>query len=348
MIQPPNSSTVETTDYNRILACLTELLDVSRRASARVVNSLMTATYWEIGRRIVEHEQGGQKRAEYGEALLEGLSRDLTRRFGRGFGIVQLRTMRQFYSTHAVALPADGQIHQSAIGESSTPTAPKISEIGQSSIDELVGPVPLQQSSIIGRLSQIARRFPLPWTHYVRLLRVRNPEAREFYSRGAMAGGWSVRQLDRQIGSQFYERSALSKDKSAMLVKGGRAKPGDVVTADEEIRNPLVLEFLNLKDEYSETDLEDALVRHLESFLLELGDDFAFLAKAAPASNRSPVVSGGFAFLSSPAALPGDHRSEDRRFGPRGCGTNESLLQLCAGTLDEIRRTSSSRIDSLR
>jgi predicted nuclease of restriction endonuclease-like (RecB) superfamily len=94
-----------------------------------------------------------------------------------------------------------------------------------------------------------------------------------------LRGGWSVRQLDRQIASQFYERTALSRNKAAMLAKGSEAKPSDMLTADEEVRDPLVLEFLGLKDEYSENDLEEALVRHLESFLLELGSDFAFIGR---------------------------------------------------------------------
>ena len=102
---------------------------------------------------------------------------------------------------------------------------------------------------------------------------------REFYAREALAAGWVVRQLDRQINSQFYERTALSKNKAAMLLKGEKPKPGDAVSADEEIRNPLVLEFLNLKDEYSESDLEEGLIRHLEHFLLELGNEFAFIGR---------------------------------------------------------------------
>ncbi|HMJ65126.1 MAG TPA: PDDEXK nuclease domain-containing protein, partial [Candidatus Binatia bacterium] len=88
-----------------------------------------------------------------------------------------------------------------------------------------------------------------------------------------------VRQLDRQINSQFYERTALSKNKTAMMLKGGKAEPDDAVSADEEIRNPVVLEFLGLKDEYSESDLEEALIRHLEAFLLELGNEFAFIGR---------------------------------------------------------------------
>ena len=123
------------------------------------------------------------------------------------------------------------------------------------------------------------RMFPLPWSHYVRLLSIANPHARHFYEREAIRGAWSVRQLDRQIGSQFYERTALSRNKAALLSKGQVRQQGDTLTAEEEIRDPLVLEFLNLKDEYGESDLEEALVRHLEAFLLELGDDFCFVGR---------------------------------------------------------------------
>ena len=113
--------------------------------------------------------------------------------------------------------------------------------------------------------------FPLPWSAYVRLLSVKNESAREFYEAEALGGGWSVRQLDRQIASQFYERTALSKNKAAMLTSGQREHPEDLVRPEEEIKDPFVLEFLDLKDEYSESDLEEALIRHLETFLMELG-----------------------------------------------------------------------------
>ena len=121
--------------------------------------------------------------------------------------------------------------------------------------------------------------FPLPWSAYVRLLSVKDEHAREFYETEALRGGWSVRQLDRQIGSQFYERTALSRNKAAMLASGRRPKTEDLVRPEEEIKDPLVLEFLDLKDEYSESDLEDALIRHLEAFLMELGDDFCFMGR---------------------------------------------------------------------
>jgi predicted nuclease of restriction endonuclease-like (RecB) superfamily len=127
--------------------------------------------------------------------------------------------------------------------------------------------------------TQLTSAFPLPWSHYVRLLSVKNTEARKFYETEALRGGWSVRQLDRQIASLFYERTLLSKNKAAMLQKGGRAKPEDRTTADEEIKNPYILEFLGLKDEYSERELEEALILRLEKFLLELGADFAFIGR---------------------------------------------------------------------
>lgn len=108
----------------------------------------------------------------------------------------------------------------------------------------------------------------------MRLLQVQNPLARRFYEAEDLRGGWAIRQLDRQIGSQCYERTALSRNKVAMLTKGTRARSEDRVTPEEEIKDPYGLELLDLMDEYSESDLEEALIRHLETFLLELGGGF--------------------------------------------------------------------------
>jgi predicted nuclease of restriction endonuclease-like (RecB) superfamily len=122
--------------------------------------------------------------------------------------------------------------------------------------------------------------FPLAWSHYVLLLRrVGSDLARAFYEAESLRGGWTVRQLERQIASQFYERTALSRNKASMLRKGSVAKQSDATTPEEEIKDPLVLEFLGLKDEYSESDLEDALIAKLEAFLLEMGGDFAFVGR---------------------------------------------------------------------
>jgi predicted nuclease of restriction endonuclease-like (RecB) superfamily len=125
----------------------------------------------------------------------------------------------------------------------------------------------------------IAAHFPLPWSAYVRLLSVTSEQARKFYEAEALRSGWSVRQLDRQINSLFYERTALSRNKAKMLTRGAAAKREDVITPEEEIKDPYVLEFLGLKDEYSESDIEEALILHLERFLLELGGDFAFVGR---------------------------------------------------------------------
>lgn len=122
-------------------------------------------------------------------------------------------------------------------------------------------------------------RFPLLWSAYVQILSVKSEAARAFYETEALLCGWSVRQLNRQIGSQFCERIALPKNKTAMLKKAEKAEPQDPMTPEEAIKDPFVLEFLDLKDEYPESDLEEALIRRLADFLLELGDDFAFLGR---------------------------------------------------------------------
>jgi predicted nuclease of restriction endonuclease-like (RecB) superfamily len=145
----------------------------------------------------------------------------------------------------------------------------------KSSTSYLISDIQANASSV----AAVASQFPLPWSAYVRLLSVKNPEARNFYETEALRSGWSVRQLNRQIDSQFYERIALSQNKAAMLEKAETAEPNDAITPEEAIKDPFVLEFLDLKDEYSESDLEEALIQHLTDFLLELGDDFAFVGR---------------------------------------------------------------------
>ena len=124
--------------------------------------------------------------------------------------------------------------------------------------------------------------FPLPWSAYVRLLSIKNTQARDFYEAEALRGEWSIPQLNRQINSQSYERTTLSKDRVAVLAREGKPRPEDVVLPEDEIKDPFVFEFLDLKDEYSESDLEEALIRHLATFLLELGDDFCFIGRQKP------------------------------------------------------------------
>lgn len=238
--------------YRTIRTGIVALVESARVASGRSVNALMTATYWEIGRRIVTFEQRGKQRADYGEALIRHLAVDLTLHFGRGFGVVNLAQMRRFY----LGWP------QEEIFQTLSEKSPKS-----------------RQAIDLDDPTAMARRFPLPWSAYVRLLSVRSPNARTFYEREALRAGWTVRQLARQIDTQFYERAALSRNKAQLLQREEQQKPGDALTPDEAVRDPFVLEFLNLKDDYSETDLEEALVRHLTDFLLELGDDFAFVGR---------------------------------------------------------------------
>jgi len=190
----------EVAAYKPLLDGIVALLEDSRRATGRAVNSILTATYWEIGRRIVEEEQRGRRKANYGDQLVEQLAADLTARFGKGFSRTNVFQMRQFY------LPS----------------------------------------------------FPLSWSHYIRLLSVPELPARRFYEEQTLHSGWSVRQLGRQIASQFYERS-----KAARRNLSAREQPGDELTPDEHIREPFVLEFLGLKDEYSEHELEEALIQRL-------------------------------------------------------------------------------------
>ncbi len=234
------SSSPTVLGYSAIHTGIVELLETARRTASRSVNAVMTRSYWEIGHRIVVFEQGGEDRASYGEALIKRLAVDLTQRFGRGYSKRNIEQMRLFYLTWPIAQTLSAQ-------SSDLPT--------------------------------LATDFALPWSAYVRLLSVKNPAARTFYEAEALRCGWSVRQLDRQIGSQFYERIALSRNKAAMLAKAEGTQPGDTMLPEEAFRDPFMLEFLDLKDEYSESDLEEALIQKLTDFLLELGDDFAFVGR---------------------------------------------------------------------
>ncbi len=248
------------TDYNAMLDQVVRLIEEARRASGRSVNAIMTATYWLIGRHIVEFELQGRLRAEYGQELLLRMAADLTTRYGRGYSRQNLQQMRQFYR----AYPPE-RICQTLSGKS-LPRRKSQTLSGKSWI-------------ATDWLGQLAPRFPLPWSAYVRLLSVENEHAQRFYEVEALRGGWSVRQLDRQIDSMFYERTALSRNKAKMLTTGTATKPTDAMSPEEGIKDPYVLEFLGLKDEYSETDIEEALIAHLEHFLLELGGDFAFIGR---------------------------------------------------------------------
>jgi predicted nuclease of restriction endonuclease-like (RecB) superfamily len=244
--------------YDALLTDISGVIESAKRSSARAVNALMTSTYWLVGRRIVESEQHGAARADYGKQIIDRLSIDLQTQFGRGFGRRNLFQMRSFYLAYPEILQ-------------SLPT-----DFGNQMRTKKVQTMSAQLEKSRIALEEI---LPLPWSHYVRLLAVRDPKARQFYEIEARRGGWTIRQLDRQIQTQFFERTALSRDKGALLRKGAASQATDHLTPDEELKDPYVLEFLALKDEYSESDLEAALIEKLEGFLLELGGEFAFIGR---------------------------------------------------------------------
>ncbi|MHB8276687.1 MAG: PDDEXK nuclease domain-containing protein [Candidatus Humimicrobiaceae bacterium] len=250
-------------NYSKLITDLASLIEQGRKTAVRYVNTALVTTYWFMGRRVVEYEQKGKERAEYGEALLKKISTDLTPRFGKGFTERNLDYMRQFYLiypeiSHTVCakLPEDR-----ATKKSYTVSA------------ELI---PILQG-VSGISEALMRKFPLSWSHYRLLMRIEEPFNREFYEVESIRGNWSVRQLDRQIQSLLYERTALSKRKLAVIAKA-HEKPL-TLKPEDEIKDPYILEFLGLKDEYSESQLEEALIKHLEYFLLELGTGFTFVAR---------------------------------------------------------------------
>ncbi len=263
-------------DYQELVSGIGALLETARRTAARAVNSVLASAYWDIGRRVVEYEQSGAERAEYGKALMERLADDLTARYGRGFSVQGLYKMRGFYLGWQILPTPSGKLEARAIfptlsGDSHAEKRQTAPDESAQALAPASGPVTLGYA--------LAGAFPLSWSHYVRLLSVEKPHARAFYESEAIRGGWSVRQLDRQIATQFFERAAHSKRPETLLARGQKALPADSVSAEDEVRDPYLLEFLNLKDEYSESELEDALIRHLEWFLLELGAGFTFVAR---------------------------------------------------------------------
>ncbi len=249
-------------NYSTLITDLASLIEQGRKAAVRYVNTALVATYWLIGRRIVEYEQKGKERAKYGETLLKKISADLTPRFGKGFTERNLWHMRQFYITYR-------EIPHTPCAEFSGKPQKKLHTV----CAELY---PISQTAS-GISQTLLRNFPLSWSHYRLIMRLDEPFKREFYESECIRGNWSVRQLDRQIQSMLYERTALSKRKLAVIAKV-HERP-IILRPEDEIKDPYILEFLGLKDEYSESQLEEALIRHLENFLLELGIGFTFVAR---------------------------------------------------------------------
>ena len=214
--------------YQDIYSEIKEALLLSRNQAYSAVNFSMVQAYWQIGRIIVEHEQSGSLRAEYGKAVLQGISERLTEEFGKGFTVTNLKYMRQFYT----AFP-NGH----------------------------------------------ALRGELTWTHYRALLRVENDDARNWYEEECIRSGWSSRQLERQISTLYYDRLLASRDKAPVIAEADKLM--QPLAAENFIKDPYVLDFLDLKDypALRESDLEQALIDKLQEFLLELGRGFCCVAR---------------------------------------------------------------------
>jgi predicted nuclease of restriction endonuclease-like (RecB) superfamily len=223
--------------YSKIV----DLLQTAKENVVHAVNQTMVLTYFEIGRMIVEEEQNGSMRAEYGKQILRELSKALTNEFGRGFSVTNLKQMRQFYLIYT---------------------------IGQTPSDELEEK-PQKASAI----------FSLSWSHYLILMRISNVEERKFYEIETHKNNWSIRELQRQFNSDLYTRLALSRDKEK--VKELSEKGLIVEKAKDAIKDPYILEFLGLPElsSYSETELEEQIISKLEHFLLELGNGFTFVGR---------------------------------------------------------------------
>lgn len=240
-IQADNNS-LEASSY------LEEAVSVVRNAqevAARSVNLAMVYAYFEVGCIIVEKEQDGSSRAEYGKHVLSRLSQRLTDEFGKGYSVDNLKLMRRFYRVYS----------GDSIGETVFPQSTNLPT------------------------TTTGRSFFLSWSHYLKLMRVEDEGKRHFYEIEAARNNWSLREMQRQFDSGLYERLALSRDKEGVrrLAEEGQTieKPLDVV------KDPYVLEFLGLKEEarYSETEMESRIIDHLQEFLLELGRGFTFVGR---------------------------------------------------------------------
>lgn len=238
-----------------------EILEAARASVARTVNTTQVVANWLIGREIVEEEQRGQRRAGYGAKVLADLSERLGRDYGRGYSVDNLEAFRQFY------LDYPRLISETASRNSMSPAIPETLSRKLSSGDAMAQWQP-------GRLHS-----SLSWSHYRSLLRISRPVARAFYEIEAINNAWSVRELSRQISSLLFDRLAKSRDKKGLMRLATRGQ--EVMAPIDALKDPVVMEFLGLPESprLVESKLEQALLGNLQTFLLELGKGFAFVAR---------------------------------------------------------------------
>ena len=252
---------------NEFFENVAQIIEQARRFVGRTADLTMCVTYFEIGRMIVEEEQGGKVRAEYGKGLLGALSVFLNGRYKKGFSETNLKNARKFYQVYADV------IRQTLSAELKNDIKNQIQQTISVEFEKYTL-LQLKQTKAVEPYP-----FRLGWSQYQILMRIKNEDERRFYELEAIKHQWSVDELKRQFHSSLYERLALSRDKDEVM---RLAKEGQQMeTARDILKNPLVLEFLDLTEDtaYSETDLETAIISKLSLFLLELGKGFLFEAR---------------------------------------------------------------------
>jgi predicted nuclease of restriction endonuclease-like (RecB) superfamily len=247
------------------------ILESARAGISRTVNTTQVIANWLVGREIVEEEQQGKRRATYGKKEIETLSKKLQAEFGAGYSVQNLSYMRQFYLTYPELLEILPILH--------APRGKSLITVARFK-DEISHAMSGISAELTGKdISPGKLNLNLSWTHYRTLLRVEKPEARAFYEIEAITNNWAARELERQINSLLYERISLSKDKKGL--KELAIKGQEIQNPDDAIKDPLVMEFLGIPSAHRlvETQLEQALISNLQSFLLELGKGFAFVSR---------------------------------------------------------------------
>lgn len=244
------------------------ILEQARGNVVRAVNSNMVLAYWLIGREIVQEVQGGEERAEYGRQAIAALSKRLTEEYGKGFSLTNLSYFRQFYQ----AFDGRMEIHHPTGGE--FVDVEKLALPGRES-------VPPEKQHPPGDELKSGFNPQLTWSHYRALMRVKDEKARDFYELESVECGWSKVQLERQIRTSYFERIIANDGEAGLLPAGRDRLPGEVVNPASILKSPMVLEFLDLPNDPSlhESKLEQSIIDNLQSFLLELGKGFSFVAR---------------------------------------------------------------------
>ena len=257
-----------------LFARVVALIEEARQKVATVANIAQVYTNYEIGRQIVEEEQGGKRRAEYGKKVVEELSIKLTARFGRGWSMRSLETIRKFYLLYA---PIPQTLFTESVDNDSLNGVEGIPQMVFAELGGGKSATVLWKSddnNLVNSVSPIPK-FTLSWSHYLLLMRIADPVERAFYEREATERNWSFRQLERMYRTSTFERLQISKDKAKVRALMNRPAP-DVEVAGEALKDPVVTEFLGTPDKYSEGELEDRIFDHIQDFMLEMGKGFTF------------------------------------------------------------------------